>query len=103
MSADYGTGKNLKKENVSLPCDEKAYVYYNSVRLQEMEKRLEEKGSSISKELFRMLGELYHQLLTQKEKSGRAVLPGNGLRTEAANILLSKSERENRSSRLLMI
>lgn len=45
-----------------------SHVYYNSVRLQEMEKRLEEKGSSISKELFRMLGELYHQLLTQDEQ-----------------------------------
>ena len=33
-----------------------------------MEKHLEEKGSSISKELFRMLGELYHQLLTQDEQ-----------------------------------
>ena len=68
MSAGYGIEKNREKEDVSLPCDEKVYVYYNSVRLQEIEKRLEEKGSSISKVLFRMLGELYHQLLTQGEQ-----------------------------------
>ena len=70
MSADYGAEKNREeeKEYVSLPCDEKAYVYYNSVRLQAMERRLKESGSSISKELYWMLGELYHQLLTQEEQ-----------------------------------
>ena len=33
MSADYDAEKKREEENVSLPCDEKVYVYYNSVRL----------------------------------------------------------------------
>lgn len=70
MSAEYSNEKKREeeKEYVSLPCDEKVYVYYNSVRLQAMERHLKESGSSVSKELFRMLGELYHQLLTQGEQ-----------------------------------
>ena len=68
MSNDYGAEKNREEEYVSLPCDKKAYVYYNSVRLQAMEKHLEKNGSSISKELYQMLGELYHKLLTQDEQ-----------------------------------
>ena len=68
MSNDYGAEKNREEEYVSLPCDKKAYVYYNSVRLQAMEKHLEKNGSSISKELYQMLGELYYELLTQDEQ-----------------------------------
>ena len=61
--------ENKDQEDELLPCDKCLSIYYNEIRLQTMEEYFQAKGSSLQKELFRLLGELYRQTTPQKRQA----------------------------------